>query len=200
MNRNLKRKINDFEGSKIYFFLRKFNTVISIILVFLVLFHGLIGSIILFQISYIDIKWISWLSFYLLLIHTVLGIIFTTQSIKLDKSKWYLKQNLGFWIRRISGLLMLILVFFHYSAFGGVVNGQYMLFEFNTLSLTIQILLIISLFVHIVSNIRPMFDSLGIIRNKSENKNIILILSIFIIIFTIASIFYFISWQIGWIG
>lgn len=201
MNEKLKGKINDFERSKIYFLFRKINIAISIILIFLVLFHGLVGSAILFQILYIDTKWISWLAFYLLIIHTILGIIFTTQSIKTNtnQGKWYLKQNRVFWIRRISGILMLVLVFLHYSSFGGVVNGQYMLFEFNIPSLIIQILLIISLFVHIFSNINPMLDSLGIIRNKL-NPSIFIILWIFLLIFTIASIFYFISWQVGWIG
>ncbi|WP_409200330.1 pilus assembly protein PilX [Methanobrevibacter sp. DSM 116169] len=196
MNNKLQNILNKFEESQVYFILKKLNLFISIILIILVLIHGIVGSTILLRVFYIDLKDISWLAFDLILIHTVFGIIFTILPIlsRKNNEKLYLKENRLFWIRRISGLLMLVLLCFHFYLFGGMENGQYVLYEFNIISLIIQILLTITLFVHIISNIRPMLNSLGIINYKKKNKRIFLILLIFFILFTISAVFYYISW------
>ncbi|MDR0912740.1 MAG: hypothetical protein LBM96_09110 [Methanobrevibacter sp.] len=198
---NFKKK--EFKSSKIYFHLRKFNIILSIVLILVVLLHGTIGSLILSNVlTYVDMKIISWLAVVLLVIHTILGIIFTKDAIVSVKGegKWYLKQNSLFWTRRISGILIIVLLFFHISLFGGMINGQYVLYEFNIIRLIAQILLIVALFVHIFVNVEPMLSSLGIIKYKERKRDIFLILSIFLLIFTIATILYFIAWQSGFMS
>ena len=77
-------------------------------------------------------KLLAWIGVGILVVHTVIGVILTVQSLQTAKQsgKMYLKQNAIFWARRASGLAILILLFFHIGLFGKVQNGTYILFLF----------------------------------------------------------------------
>lgn len=96
--------------------MRKLNTILSVLLLFICLLHGLMGSFMLLGISSGAGKFLAWIGVGILAAHTVLGLLLTTQTFRASRSggKLYGKQNALFWARRTSGLAILLMLFFPY--------------------------------------------------------------------------------------
>lgn len=178
--------------------MRKLNVVISVTLLALFLIHGIMGSFQLLGISANAGKILAWIGVALITVHTVFGVILTVRTVLNGKKsgKWYLRQNGLFWTRRISGVALLIVAFFHVGLFGRIVGNEYILSEFTTGKLATQILLIAALFIHIFVNVRPMLVSLGVMKYKERRIDLFLILSILLLFFTVAVVIYYIGWQL----
>ena len=129
--------------------------------------------------------------------HTVLGLLLTAQTFRASRSggKLYGKQNALFWARRTSGLAILLMLFFHIGVFGRVQDGVYILFPFTTVRLLTQLLLVASVFVHLLLNLRPLLVSLGIVRDKEQRGDLYLILSILVLFAAGSIILYYIGWN-----
>ena len=178
--------------------MRKWNSIVSLLMVIVFALHAIMGSFMLNGIGSSAGKPLAWIGCVLILAHLVFGVILTVQTIRSGKAsgKWYLKQNALFWTRRISGIVILIMAFFHIGLFGGMVENQYILYEFTTVKFLIQMLLIAALFTHIFVNIRPLLISLGILKYKERRVDIFLILSIVLLFCAGAVTFYYIGWQL----
>lgn len=152
--------------------MRKLNTILSVLLLFICLLHGLMGSFMLLGISSGAGKFLAWIGVGILAAHTVLGLLLTAQTFRASRSggKLYGKQNALFWARRTSGLAILLMLFFHIGVFGRVQDGVYILFPFTTVRLLTQLLLVASVFVHLLLNLRPLLVSLGIVRDKEQRE------------------------------
>lgn len=163
--------------------MRKLNTILSVLLLFICLLHGLMGSFMLLGISSGAGKFLAWIGVGILAAHTVLGLLLTAQTFRASRSggKLYGKQNALFWARRTSGLAILLMLFFHIGVFGRVQDGVYILFPFTTVRLLTQLLLVASVFVHLLLNLRPLLVSLGIVRDKEQRGDLYLILSILVL-------------------
>ena len=172
--------------------MRKWNTILSVLMLLIFMIHGIMGSFMLNGVGSSAGKLLAWIGVGILVVHTVIGVILTVQSLQTAKQsgKMYLKQNAIFWARRASGLAILILLFFHIGLFGKVQNGTYILFPFTTVKMVTQLL-----FVHIFINIRPLLVSLGIISYKERRGDIYLILSVLLLFIAGAVILYYIGWQ-----
>lgn len=177
--------------------LRKINTILSVFLLLIFLLHGIIGAFMLLGIGSSVGKILTWIGVGVLIIHTVIGVVLTIQTIGVSKSNRnnYMKQNVIFWARRASGLAILILLFFHIGLFGGVKEGAYILFPFTTVKMVTQLLMIGAFFLHLFINIRPLLVSLGIIHYKERRGDIYLILSILLLFITGSVIIYYIGWK-----
>ena len=107
--------------------MRKLNTILSVLLLFICLLHGLMGSFMLLGISSGAGKFLAWIGVGILAAHTVLGLLLTAQIFRASRygGKPYGKQNALFWARRASGLAILLMLFFHIGVFGKVQNGVY---------------------------------------------------------------------------
>ena len=127
----------------------------------------------------------------------VLGLLLTAQIFRASRygGKPYGKQNALFWARRASGLAILLMLFFHIGVFGKVQNGVYILFPFTTVRLLTQLLLVASVFVHLLLNLRPLLVSLGIVRDKEQRGDLYLILSILVLFAAGSIILYYIGWN-----
>ena len=169
--------------------MRKWNTILSVLMLLIFMIHGIMGSFMLNGVGSSAGKLLAWIGVGILVVHTVIGVILTVQSLQTAKQsgKMYLKQNAIFWARRASGLAILILLFFH--------NGTYILFPFTTVKMVTQLLFVAAIFVHIFINIRPLLVSLGIISYKERRGDIYLILSVLLLFIAGAVIFYYIGWQ-----
>ena len=169
--------------------MRKWNTILSVLMLLIFMIHGIMGSFMLNGVGSSAGKLLAWI--------TVIGVILTVQSLQTAKQsgKMYLKQNAIFWARRASGLAILILLFFHIGLFGKVQNGTYILFPFTTVKMVTQLLFVAAIFVHIFINIRPLLVSLGIISYKERRSDIYLILSVLLLFIAGAVILYYIGWQ-----
>lgn len=177
--------------------MRKINTILSVLLLIIFMLHGLMGSFMLLGIGSSAGNLLAWSGVAVLAVHTVFGIIFTIQTLNNSKGMGsnYIRQNAVFWARRASGLAILILMFFHIGLFGGIQEGVYILFPFTTVKLITQLLLIITLFIHLFINIRPLLVSLGIISYKKRRGDIYLILSVLLLFCTGTVIIYYIGWH-----
>ncbi|MDR0596212.1 MAG: pilus assembly protein PilX [Clostridiales Family XIII bacterium] len=177
--------------------MRKLNSIISVLIVVIFILHGLMGSFMLVGVGSGAGKVMAWFGMALVCVHTVIGAIFTVRTIRAGGKggKAYMRQNRLFWARRASGLAILLLAFCHIGLFGSVVDGQYILFEFTTVRLITQLLLIAALFAHIFVNIRPLLVSLGIVAFKERRVDIFLVLSVLLLFFAGATVFYYIGWQ-----
>jgi hypothetical protein len=84
---------------------------------------------------------------------------------------------------------------FHIGVFGRVQDGVYILFPFTTVRLLTQLLLVASVFVHLLLNLRPLLVSLGIVRDKEQRGDLYLILSILVLFAAGSIILYYIGWN-----
>ena len=102
--------------------------------------HGIMGSFMLNGVGSSAGKLLAWIGVGILVVHTVIGVILTVQSLQTAKQsgKMYLKQNVIFWARRASGMAILILLLFHIGLFGKVQNGTYILFPFTTVKMAVS--------------------------------------------------------------
>ena len=159
--------------------MRKCNTIVSLLMVFLFLIHIIMGSTVLLNWSTNAGKMFSRIGVTIFLIHLIIGIILTirTFSSHNKNQKNYVKENSSFWARRISGIAFLILMPFHFGVFGKMVNGIYVLSPFTTTKLITQLLMITALFVHLFTNVRPLFMSMGITVKSNERNVVYTILS-----------------------
>ena len=165
--------------------MRKWNTILSVLMLLIFMIHGIMGSFMLNGVGSSAGKLLAWIGVGILVVHTVIGVILTVQSLQTAKQsgKMYLKQNVIFWARRASGMAILILLLFHIGLFGKVQNGTYILFPFTTVKMVTQLLFVAAIFVHIFINIRPLLVSLGIISYKERRSDIYLILSVLLLFY-----------------
>ena len=166
--------------------MRKWNTILSVLMLLIFMIHGIMGSFMLNGVGSSAGKLLAWIGVGILVVHTVIGVILTVQSLQTAKQsgKMYLKQNVIFWARRASGMAILILLLFNIG-----------LFPFTTVKMVTQLLFVAAIFVHIFINIRPLLVSLGIISYKERRGDIYLILSVLLLFIAGAVILYYIGWQ-----
>lgn len=65
--------------------MRKLNTILSVLLLFICLLHGLMGSFILLGISSGAGKFLAWIGVGILAAHTVLGLLLTAQIFRASR-------------------------------------------------------------------------------------------------------------------
>lgn len=177
--------------------MRKWNNLLARVIILLFLFHALMGSLMLLGISTISWKPLSWLLLSVVSVHGIFGIISTIPAIKTARKtgKWFFKENAAFWTKRISGIAIMLLLSLHITAYTTSVNGKFFLQEFTMGRLAAQILLILSIFIHLMVSIRSMLIAKGTIKFKERTVDWMLVLSIMMIFFTIAVVAYYVQWQ-----
>ena len=177
--------------------MRKLNAVLSMLILVLFILHAVFGSFQILGIGNTALKLLAWVSVCLIIVHTVIGIKLTWDTLRIQKKNGvsYFKENKLFWIRRISGFAVMVLLFFHITAFGHTSNGFYRLHNFNAAKLTSQILLVASVGVHILSNVKPIMLAFGIRSFKHWIYDILIVLSFVLLFMAIALVVYYMRWS-----
>lgn len=181
--------------------MRKWNAILSMGILALFLIHAIAGA---FQLSgFIPggsaiMEKMAFAMVCLIFIHFVIGIKLTVDTIKaiIKSGTSYFKENKLFWIRRISGLAVMLFVIFHIMIFLGTNNGAYRLNLFEGIQLASQLLLVISVAVHVVTNIKPLMISIGAKSYKMFLTDIILVLSVLLVFMGAAFIVYYLRWNV----
>ena len=181
--------------------MRKWNAILSMGILALFLIHAIAGS---FQLSgFIHggsaiMEKIARAMVCLIFIHFVIGIKLTADTVKAVKKSGtsYFKENKLFWIRRISGFAVMLFVIFHIMIFLGTNNGAYRLNLFEGIQLSSQLLLVLSVAVHVVTNIKPLMISIGAKSYKMFLTDIILVLSVLLVFMGAAFIVYYLRWNV----
>ena len=143
-------------------------------------------------------KGIAWTMTVLIGIHTLIGIRYTAESIRVwKKTKTpYFRENKLFWARRISGFAIMILLVFHVTAFGDNSGAAYRLAWFTAAKLITQLLLVLSIALHVITNVRPMLISFGIRSLKERVPDILAVLSLVLLFMAAGFVIYYLRWRL----
>ena len=177
--------------------MRRWNAVLTGAILVLFLVHAILGGFQLLGVGSTAVKVIARICVCLIAVHMVLGIKLTADTVKVWKRTGvsYIRENTLFWARRISGLAVMVLLVFHLTAFGVGSGAQYRLAWFDMAKLITQLLLIASLALHILSNVRPMLISFGIRSLRERVGDILVILSVVLLFLAAAFIVYYLRWN-----
>lgn len=182
--------------------MRKWNAVISGLMVALFLVHAVSGALELMGL-YADmnafVSTAAWALAACMLFHVVIGVKLTIDTIRACKKSGvsYFRENKLFWARRISGSAIVLFMIFHIVIFSGrEVNGAYRLRFFGAAELVTQIFLVLSIALHVLTNVKPSLIALGIKNLKEYAVDLLIVLSLFFIFAGAAFFIYYIRWQI----
>ena len=177
--------------------MRKFNVVLTALIMALFLLHGVLGSFQLFGWGTVTSKALTHGLLTLVAVHAVLGLKMTWDSVKVWRRTGapYLRQNALFWARRLSGLAIMVLLAFHLTAFSYSVEGAFRLRWFNAGRLVTQLLLLVSIAVHVIANVKPALIAFGIRRLRPRAADVLFVLSALLVVFAAAFIVYYVRWN-----
>ena len=178
--------------------MRKWNAILTAAIMLLFLLHAILGGFQLFGVGATALKAVAWAALVLVAAHTLIGVKLTADSIKVWKKTGagYFRQNKLFWARRVSGFAVMVLLVFHMTAFGYSNGGAYRLRWFTDFKLATQILLIVTLAVHVLMNVRPMLISFGVRGLKKYVGDILFVLSVLLLFMAAAFIVYYLRWNV----
>ncbi len=181
--------------------MRKFNAVLSMSILVLFIIHGVAGG---FQLSGIIpggsklLKVLSWVMAGMIAVHAVIGIKLTIDSIAAVKKSGasYFRENKLFWVRRISGFAVMIFILLHIMIFMGKSGEAYRLHIFEGMELMTQILLVITVAVHVLTNIRPLMTAMGSKKIREIMADIMIVMSVILFFTGAAFVIYYLRWNV----
>lgn len=183
--------------------MRKLNSIVSMLLIVLFVVHAAAGG---FQLMGVTaggndiINRLAWLMAALLLVHVVIGIKLTADSAAAGRKSghFYLRANALFWTRRISGFAMIIFIALHLMIFVSSSGAIFRLKPFAGAELISQLLLAVTLIIHILANIKPLSLSFGVWGMRVYLKDILLILSVIMLFAAASLLIYYFRWNVIW--
>ena len=182
--------------------MRKWNAIISALILAAFLIHGISGGLILTGQMAGGAAWltaVTHIMLTLIAVHAVIGIALTVKAYrKRVPGAEYRKENRIYRARRYSGFAMILLIGWHVLIFMGKSGEAYRLNLFAMPQLTGSILLVLSLLVHLLTNIRPLLISFGIAGFRIYVKDILWILSIVLLFCAAAFEIYYLRWNVLW--
>ena len=182
--------------------LRKVNSIVTMGIMVLFLVHMIWGILILTGMTKGGSNVFSVFSYMLMVliaVHVLIGIKLTIDTIIAAKKShvFYWRENSLFLLRRISGFALLLFILAHVIVLKGKsVNGSFRLPFFDEMALASQILMVLSLLVHLATNIKPLKIALGFSDKHNLRTDIGLVLAILLFLSGIAFVIYFIRWQV----
>lgn len=185
--------------------MRKWNAIISGLILLLLLVHGVMGGYQMFGTlpgGNTTVKALSWLMAGLVVLHMIIGVKLTADTIKAVKKTgvFYWKDNLLFFVRRISGFALILLLLYHAVLFAQIGSENFRLHLFEGPQLAGSLLLVVTLAVHLLSNLKPFFTGIGKPGLKKIAASVLLFLSIVLCFCAAAFVFYYFRWNLLWKG
>ena len=177
--------------------MRKLNIITVIGMLITLLLHAVFGSLQMIGIGNTSLKVAAWILVGFVTAHMIIGIILTIKTLYAQKQSGagYFKQNTMFWAARLSGFVVILFIIAHLLIFRSGNAEAYRLAVFNGFKLATQILLVVSIAIHVITNVKPMLMSFGIKGLKPYAGDIIIIISIILALTATAFIIYFIRWS-----
>ena len=177
--------------------MRKCNVWLVRLILPLLLVHGLWGSFTLLGINAITIKPLSWLLLVLVVLHGLIGLLLSRDAIRtgLRTGRWYWKENARYWVIRVSGICIFVLLGFHICAYTVTVNGVLFLREFTFLRMLSQLLFLASILIHLLAAVRPWLINRGILKFRERSWDCLAVLTILAAFFTFSIVSYYIYWN-----
>ena len=178
--------------------MRKWNAILTTAILILFLLHGIFGAFQLFGVGPTALKGVAWAALALVTVHTAIGVKLTADSLRVWKRTGvgYFRQNKLFWARRVSGFAVMVLLAFHMAAFGYSNSGAYRLRWFTDFKLATQLLLMVTLAIHILMNVRPMLISFGVRGFRRYVGDILFVLSVLLLFMAAAFVVDYLRWNV----
>ena len=183
--------------------LRKLNAILTAAIMLLFLFHIITGSLQLAGIvpgGNMVMKIAAEIMGVAVLAHALTGAKLTADTLIAQKKSGaggYYKENRLFWARRISGFAVLLFMLAHTSIFAGnnKSGAAFRLNLFDVPQLVCSLLLVLTLLLHIGTNIKPLMNAFGVSgRSKELSADIAVIVSVLLLLAGAAFVIYFIRW------
>lgn len=177
--------------------MRKVNAVITALIMILFVAHGVLGAFQMIGVGGTAHKVIAQAAFILVVVHALVGFKLTMDSWKVQRKTGvsYRKENRLYSARRISGFAILVLLVFHMTAFTTKVDGATRLVYFDAFRLACQILLVLAILVHVISNAKPMLISFGIRSLRERVFDILFVISVLLLFMAFAFVIYYLRWR-----
>lgn len=159
--------------------------------------HGIMGSMKLMGGNADALKGAAYLCMAFICMHIIVTCILTFETLKARKMSGagYFKENRLFWARRISGFTILIPLAMHLIIFSGTNSGgAFRLVEFTAGRLASQIILVITIAFHVLTNIEPAMISFGVKSTKAFSHDVMFVISVILLLFCTAFAAYYIRW------
>lgn len=182
--------------------MRKTNAIITAAIMLLFLIHAVAGG---FQLAgwlpggSVLLKTAAWTMTALVGVHIVIAVKLTADTLRALKSSGvsYFRENKLFWLRRLSGIAVMLFMLAHVLIFNGRGSGSsYRLSLFEGPQLASQILLVISLALHMISNVKPLLFSFGVKSFKELGQDIAVYLSVLLALAGAAFVVYYLRWNV----
>jgi succinate dehydrogenase/fumarate reductase cytochrome b subunit len=182
---------------------RKINTIISTLLLGLFIFHAIAGG---YQMIGVMpggsdlMETVAWILILLTAVHMLFGIVLTVKTVQISKRTGihYWKENSMFWLRRLSGFVLMLLIFLHLILFVRTGEGIFRLSNFDVPQLIGQILMLLALMLHLLCNIRPLAVALGLYGGRGYVRDAIFIISVVLAFCGLAFVVYYLRWNVWW--
>lgn len=177
--------------------MRRLNHILACLILVLVFVHAFLALLIVLGLSTVNFYQLPKLLLYLVVAHGGLGLISTITALRsgIRSGKWYMAQNKEFWIKRVSGLAIALLLTVHASAYITSVNGSFFLREFTFLRWISQLLFLLSIFIHLGISVKSTLIAQGTLKLKARTFDGMLVLSVLTFILAAGVTAYYIQWQ-----
>ena len=179
--------------------MRKWNAVLSALVLLLFILHGVLGAFQLSGLGNTVSKGLSHSAMFLAALHACIGVKLTWDTLQAQRKAGaaYWKENRLFWARRLSGLAVLVLLVFHLFAFSYTTpEGYTRLAWFSAGKLASQLLLAAAVAVHVLANLRPLLISFGVKRLGAWAGELLFALSLLLLLMAAAFVIYYLRWNI----
>ncbi|MCR4946722.1 MAG: pilus assembly protein PilX [Lachnospiraceae bacterium] len=181
--------------------MRRINARLSAAIMGLFLVHMIWGVLVMLGITAGGnpaFRLLTWLMSALIALHILIGCKLTIDTLVAIRRSGvsYAGANRLFWIRRISGFAMIIFVAAHIWLFSGrELEGAFLMPHFNVMALLTQIGMVLSLLIHLTTNIRPLKIALGIEDSKNFKTDALIVLSVLLLMAGVAFFIYYLRWR-----
>lgn len=174
--------------------MRKINSIIALIITFLLFDHLVFGSLYLFGIGQGIIRPLAYGLVILIIIHAIISIVLSVRSMKNSyKTKtFYFKENHEYYLRRISGLAIIVFACLHVYGMGRDGNGPPRVAFMGTFGKLSTSFLLISVLLHLYFNVKAILIALGI-RHSERLEKIIKAILLLLCAFALAANIYRLS-------
>ena len=176
--------------------MRKWNLVLVAGMLVTFLIHGIMGALQLAGAAADARQTVGWICVGFLCAHVAVTLALTVQTLRAGRraGAGYFRGNELFWLRRISGFAILPPLAAHLLIFRASAAAAYRLQVFTTGRLISQLLLVIAIALHVLTNIRPVLIALGIRDRRALAVDLLLVLAVLLLLFGAAFVLYYLRW------
>ncbi len=180
--------------------MRKLNKFLAAGMLLTFIAHAVMGSMKLLGSDADSLKMAARVLFMLVAAHIIVTTALMVQTLYACKKTkaGYFWNNKIFWARRISGFAVLIPLVMHAAIFSGTTEtGAFRLVEFTAGRLISQIMLVVFIAFHVLTNIEPMMISFGVRSTKAFSHDAMFVISVVLLLAAAAFAVYYLRWTAG---